>query len=118
MDEKQRRAAPRARVNRPGRIRISNGLESNTQLIDISETGAALFYSQPVAVGANVELRFHLNTGEKIACTTYGRVRHYTAVGESHVLGLEFTHFAPETVDAIRQYVNVKAGHSKPSGSR
>lgn len=118
MDDKHKRLTPRAQVNRPARIRISNGPESNTQLIEISETGAALFYSQPVPVGTAVELRFHLNTGEKIACTTYGRVRHYTAVGESHVLGMEFTHFAPETVDAIRQYVNVKAGNTKLTGSR
>lgn len=117
MNDKQKRLHPRAQVNRPGRIRIGNGPESNTQLIDISETGAALFYSKPVPVGTDVELRFYLNTGVKIACTTYGKVRHYSAVGESHVLGMEFTHFEPETVDAIRQYIQTRSAGVKPAGS-
>ena len=108
MMEKEKRGYPRAQVKRPARIRVGEEPESNTQLIDISEAGATLFYPSPVVIGAAVELRFHLNTGMRTECLAYGQIRHYSVRGQSHVIGVSFTHFMPETVETIREFVLLK----------
>jgi len=103
------RKQSRLLLNRPGRIRIANGPEEKTQLVDLSETGAMLFCAKPVKLGAAIELRFTLNIGPRIECVVYGDVRHYSVRETSHVVGVEFTHFMPETVEAIRRFVEKKA---------
>lgn len=110
MSGADKRQQARIQINRPGRIRIGNGPESKTQIIDISEVGAMMFYSQPVPLGTAVELRFSLSQTE---CVTYGQVRHYSARGESHVIGVQFTHFVPETVEVIRQFISQKSQSSR-----
>ena len=106
------RKQPRLLVNRPGRVRIANGPEQKSQVVDISQTGAMLFYSQPVKLGVSIELRFSLNAGNRTECLVYGHVRHYSVRGTSHVVGVEFTHLEPEAYEAIRQFVEQKAGAS------
>jgi hypothetical protein len=104
------RKEPRLLVNRPSRIRISNGPEEKSQLVDVSHQGAMLFYSQPVKLGSAIELRFSLHAGNRNECLVYGHVRHYSMRGASHVVGVEFTHLEPEAYEAIRQFVEQKAG--------
>jgi len=104
------RKEPRLLVNRPGRIRIANGPEEKSQLVDISQTGASLFYSQPIKIGTAIELRFSLKAGSQTECLVYGHVRHYSVRGTSHVVGVEFTHLEPEAYEAIRQFVEQSAG--------
>ncbi len=105
---REKRRYPRVQVNRPSHIRVANGPESNAQLIDISVGGASLFYPEPVTDGTEVELRFHLDIGTQIKCLIYGEVRHYYARGESHVIGVEFTHFAPDAEETVREFVRLK----------
>src|SRR5437868_12501435 len=95
------RQQPRLLINRPGRIRVENGPEEKTQVVDLSESGARLFCAQPLEMGAQVELRFTLNAGTKIDCVTYGQVRHYSRHQESHIVGVQFTHLMPEAEAAI-----------------
>jgi hypothetical protein len=109
VSTKDSRRHPRISLNRPGRIRIADGPEYPTQLIDISEGGATSFYSSPVAVGTGVELHFHLNTGKRMSCHVYGEVRHHSTRGESHILGIQFTHFAPDAAEAVREFVRQKS---------
>ena len=108
--ENYQRKQPRLLVNRPGRVRIGNGPEQKSQVVDVSQTGAMLFYSQPVKLGAAIELRFSLSAGNRTECLVYGHVRHYSVRGTSHVIGVEFTHLEPEAYEAIRQFVEQKAG--------
>ena len=103
------RKQPRLLVNRPGRIRIGNGPEERSQLVDISQSGALLLCSQPMEVGTAFELRFSLSSGSRTKCLVYGYVRRYSVRGTSHVVGVEFSHFEPETYEAIRQFVEQKA---------
>lgn len=103
------RKQPRLAVNRPGRIRVGSGPEEKTQLIDISETGAMLFYSQPLKLGTAIELRFTLGAGARSECLAYGEVRHYSVRATSHVVGVQFTHFMPETVETIREFIKHKS---------
>ena len=105
MDNSEKRRHPRAPVNRPGRLRVGNGPESNTQVMDVSPFGATLFYSSAIEIGTAVELTFHLNVGRKAECQIYGNVRHHYLQGESHVIGVQFTHFGSDTPDTIREYI-------------
>lgn len=99
----------RAQVNRPGRIRVAGGPDTNTQLIDISENGVALFYSAPLAVGTSVELEFQLPVGsDKTRFVVFGQVRNYQPRGESHVLGMRFTRFVTGTIKQIQDFIETR----------
>jgi hypothetical protein len=108
MSQTEKRRSPRAPVNRPGRLRVEDGPESNAQVIEVSEIGATVYFSKAIATGTAVELKFHLNIGMKTECLAYGTVRHYYVQNESHVVGLEFTHFDPHTLDTIRIFIRNK----------
>jgi hypothetical protein len=105
VSEDDKRRYPRVQVNRPGRIRVENGPESHVQLMDISEVGAMLFYSVSLDEGAAFELRFHLKIGTPVACLAYGEVKHSYARGQSHMIGVQFTHFGPDTAETIREFI-------------
>jgi hypothetical protein len=68
-----------------------------------------LFYPRPLQVGTQAEWRFTLNSGSRTECVAYGEVRHYSVRQTSHVVGVEFTHFMPETVESIRRYIEQRS---------
>lgn len=112
MSEKDKRRHPRAQVNRPGRIRVAGGPETNMQLIDVSEAGAAFFYSMRLLSGTVVELQFYLTIGERKALfVVQGQVRHYFVRGESHVIGIEFVKFITGAATTIREFVQHKTAN-------
>lgn len=102
----ERRKYPRAPVNRPCRIRL-DGSETDTQLINISEVGAAAYYSRQIVSNTPVELGFELNTsgGEDAPLLLRGYVRHAYQRGQSFILGIEFTGVPPRELSIIRSYV-------------
>jgi c-di-GMP-binding flagellar brake protein YcgR len=105
VSNSEKRQYPRVQVNRPGRIRIEDGPERHVQLMDISEVGAMLFFSTALEEGTTFELRFQLKLGVPVACLAYGEVRHSFERGQSHLIGVEFSHFGPDTGEAIREFI-------------
>lgn len=109
MTDDDKRQRPRAQVNRPGRIRVAGGPEAVMQLIEISETGATLFYSSPVPVNTDVELRFQLSVAAgKVPFVVTGQVRHYLEKGESHVIGVQFSKFTEGSSQSIQEFIRHK----------
>ena len=108
MSSKEQRRHPRFKVNRTGRIRIGDDAPSLTHLVNISEAGAALFYSGPVARDTAVELSFRLNIGTdaKPLLTLQGRVRHSEMRGHSYLLGIEFSNPPAQAIETIRKFVD------------
>ncbi|MBI3897995.1 MAG: PilZ domain-containing protein [Gammaproteobacteria bacterium] len=106
MDPKEKRRHPRLSINRPGRLQIGDGPPSLVQIANISEAGAALFYSATLALDTPVQLNFHLNLGAgKVLLEIRGRVRHSHLKGHSHMLGVEFVDTPPDTLQTLRQYI-------------
>ena len=89
MEKNDRRRHPRAPVNRPGRIRVSDGPVTHVQLMNISPRGASLFYSTPLPVGTTVELNFRLN-GSQEPLNLAGHVLQSHLRGESHWIRVVF----------------------------
>ncbi len=106
---KERRRNSRARINRPGRIRVQGGPESHTQLIDISTEGAAFYYASPLERGTDVVVTFHLNMNpETVWVTLQGRVALSHVKGNSNLVRIVFIRPAEEDVLTIREFIKHK----------
>ena len=105
VNEQERRRYLRVSLNCQGIIRLANGPEAQTQVIDISEGGLRCVSSQPVALGTSAELRFTLPVAIGKACVVVGRVQHHHRHDQSYALGIEFTRTTADVIMAIRAFI-------------
>jgi PilZ domain-containing protein len=106
---RNRRHNARTWMNRPGRVRIGDGPESYTQVVDISPQGAAMYCSTPLSPGTDVEVRFHLNMNPRtVWLTLNARVERTYERGDSHLVRVLFVNPTLQEIETITQFAKQK----------
>jgi hypothetical protein len=108
VKEQERRRHLRVPLNAPGVIRLANGAETNTDVMEISEGGLRCLFPQAVPLGAAAELRFTLPLATRKDCVVFGRVQHHHQAGESYVLGIEYSRATADVMAAIRTFIQMR----------
>ena len=106
----ERRRNARTRLNRPGRIRVGGGSESYTQLVNISQRGAALYCTTAIDPGTDVEVKFHLNIDPRtVWLKLRARVDRCYGRGESHLVRVLFVEPPLEALETILEFIGYKS---------
>ncbi len=106
----ERRRNARTRVNRPGRIRIGGGNESYTQLVNLSQRGAALYCTTALDPGTEVEVRFHLNIEPRtVWLKLRAKVDRCYGRGASHVVRILFIAPSLEALETIVEFIGYRS---------